>query len=101
MDSSPPDIAHKYLDDNLSLDDFLLQQSVASYRFMVSLWHVRDKTSDESALYRLLCRGFLDVDPKLDSAYPTSIRAMRHTACVADRLWTLIERERIRVQWEI
>ena len=76
-----------YLDNNLSMDDFMWQQAVSSYRFVVSKWNFQSKTPDESILYRLLRRGLLDVDGKLDNAFPMSIRSMRYMARVADCLY--------------
>ena len=89
--SSPLEVAHMYLDDNLSMDDFMWQQAVASYRFIASKWNFPSKTPDESILYRLLRCGLLDVNGKLDNTFPMSIRLMKYMACVADHLWTLLE----------
>ena len=77
------------------LDDFMWQQAGSSYRFVVSKWNIQSKTPDESILYHLLRRGLLDVDGKLDNAFPMSIRTMRYMACVANRLWTLLEQEQL------
>ena len=97
VDSGPPEIAHMYLDNNLSMDDFMWQQAVSSYHFVVSKWNFQSKTPDESILYHFLRHGLLDVNGKLDNAFPISIRTMRYTACAANHLWTLLEQERLRV----
>ena len=96
VDVGSPERAHTWFDENLSLDDLLWQQSVSSFRYLTAKWIREDKTPDERILYRLIRRGLVDIDDR-DKAFPMNTRSMRYSACVADRLWTLLERERIRV----
>ena len=52
--------------------------------------------NDERILYRLLHKGLLDIRDK-DKQFFANTRSMRFTSVVAEKLWAIVERERLRV----
>ena len=56
----------------------------------------REEEKDNTFLYYLLKRGVVDLD-QWDRPNDTSVRNLRYTAVVGDRLWGMIEGERLRV----
>jgi hypothetical protein len=54
------------------------------------------RPDEERALFHLIEDGIIDAS-ELDNPMPASTRSMRYTAVVADRLWSIIEREKKRV----
>ena len=51
---------------------------------------------NDTALYHLINVGVRDMDA-IDKPWDASTRSMRYTACLGDRLWTMITREQNRV----
>jgi hypothetical protein len=80
-----------------TLDDRLWHQALVTNRFMTERrgFGVR-RPDEERALFHLIEDGIVDAS-ELDNPMPSSTRSMRYTAVMADRLWSIIEREKKRV----
>jgi len=92
----------------LSLDDQLWHQCLATYRRHQEVeratvaraspdWVGVQQTDDDRVLLRLLDRGISD-QSAFDRPFDASTRLMRFAAVMGDRLWSLLERERLRVR---
>jgi len=92
----------------LSLDDQLWHQCLATYcrhqeveratgACASSDWAGVQQTDDDMVLLRLLDRGISD-QSAFDRPFDVSMRLMRFAAVMGDRLWSLLERERLRVR---
>jgi len=57
-------------------------------------------TAEDAILWRMICRGVIDHDDK-DKRWDSSTCAMRHSAIIGDRLWTLVDREHDRVSLSV
>ena len=53
-------------------------------------------TADDSILWRMIRQGVLDHSDS-DKRWDSATRAMRHSAIIGDRLWSLLDQERDRV----
>jgi len=92
----------------LSLDDQLWHQSLATYHCHQEVkwatgaraspdWADVQQTDNDQVLLKLLERGVTD-QSAFDRPFNASTHSMRFTAVMGDRLWLLLERERLRVR---
>ena len=83
----------------LILDDRLWQQSIGVARHFSSVRNpgARDWTHNERSLADMMYMGLLDLNSEHRSNDASS-RAMRFSSILADRLWSMIEKERSRVR---
>ena len=81
---------------SISLDDLLWTQSVNSFCYVEKKWNNADMPNDERILYRLLHKGLLDIWDKAKQFFANTW-SMRFTSVVAEKLWAIIESERLRV----
>lgn len=80
-----------------SLDDQLFQQAMVTYYSLHErLNHYEGMSPDETILRHLITRGVLDPDDQ-DRRWVTSIRSMRHSSAIGDRLLQMLLAERERV----
>ena len=82
----------------LILDDRLWQQSIGIERHFDSVRSAQawPWTHDERSLVDTIWMGIHDLGPEHRSN-DTLVRAMRYSAVLADRLWSMAEIERLRV----
>ena len=80
------------------LDDVLWSQSIGVEHYFQEVWNRQalSWTHDEQVLASLMHLGSLDSRPE-DRPMDSSVRAMRHSTALADRLWAMVEVERSRV----
>jgi len=78
-----------YLDDQL----WVLVMSTAHYldKTHCNIRKMRN-TAEDTILWRMICHGVLDHSDE-DKRWDSSTHAMRHSAIIRDRLWTLIDGE--------
>jgi hypothetical protein len=81
---------------DISLDDIIWQQAINSYRYVEQVWRQRSAPNDEFMLFQMLHVGLVDVSPR-DRPFPMATRSMRYSAILAEKLWAIAERERLRV----
>jgi hypothetical protein len=80
-----------------SLDDMIWHQAMTSFRNQAEFHHIRsNQTPNEHVLFELVTRGLHD-GTNLDNPWPSSMRSMRYTAVMVDCLWSIVEREQVRV----
>ena len=82
----------------LVMDDILWSQAIGVERHFYEYWsrQALQWTHDEQTLARLIHLGTLDGTAE-DRPMDSSVRAMRHSAALADRLWSMLETVRARV----
>ena len=81
-----------------TLDDIVWHQALVTLRRLDSDLCPKRKElpADQWVLYELLRHGV--VDPRLrDCAFDASMRAMRYSAAVTNRVWALLDKETTRV----
>jgi hypothetical protein len=83
--------------ENLSLDDMLWHQAMATYRHQ-SEWRQSQVAvgQQEDVLFYLINRGLVDASA-LDGPWHSSTRSMRYAATLTERLWSLVEYEQVKV----
>ena len=92
----------------LSLDDQLWHQSLIAYRRHQEVkwatgaraspdWAGVQQTDDDQVLLKLLGRGITN-QSAFDRLFNASTRSMRFATVMGDHLWSLLERERLRVR---
>ena len=92
----------------LSLDDQLWHQSLLTYHrhqevewatraWALSNWVGVQHTNDDQVLLKLLERSITD-QSVIDKPFDASTHSMRFVAVMGDRLWSLLEREQLRVR---
>ena len=79
----------------LASDDMMWQQALVTQRYWQEYRQPQapNFTHDERILSRLIRQGIHDVG-SYDKNWESSIRSMRHSAAMADRLWAMLEIER-------
>ena len=83
----------------LVLDDRLWQQAIGLERHLlvVRQGDAPNWSAEERALHQFLHMGTIDLQP--EHAHSNgSVRAMRYSALLADRLWSMLDEERERVR---
>ena len=80
------------------LDDIVWHQALVTLRRLDSKLRPKRKElpADQWVLYELLRHGVVDPRPR-DQAFDVSTRAMRYSAAIADRVWSLLDKETTRV----
>ena len=58
----------------------------------------KELPADQWVLYELLRYGVVDPRPR-DRAFDASTRAMRYSAAITDRVWSLLDKETTRVSF--
>ena len=93
-------VYHNEWPSGLASDDMMWQQALMTQCYWQEYRQPRapNFTHDERILSRLIRQGIHDVG-SYDKNWDSSIRSMRHSAAMADRLWAMleIERERVRI----
>ena len=56
-----------------------------------------DMPTSDWLLFHQLCLGLIDPRPHYDNPKDVATRAMRYSALLVERLWTMVDRERARV----
>ena len=81
-----------------TLDDIVWHQALVTLRRLDSELRPKRKELpvDQWVLYELLHHGVVDPQPR-DRAFDASTRAMRYSAAVTDRVWSLLDKETTRV----
>ena len=80
----------------MSLDNFIWQGGITVFQHNKVDPHSEVMPLNDQALYHLINLGGWDMDA-IDKPWDVSTCAMCFTTCVADQLWTIIEREQARV----
>jgi len=79
------------------LNDRLWVQAMSTARYMDEVRRGNLRSGpDESILWRMIRCGVLDHSEE-DKVWDSSTRAMRQSAVIGDRLWSLIEKEQEKV----
>jgi hypothetical protein len=83
--------------ENLSLDDMLWHQAMATHRHQ-SEWRQSRMVvgQQEDVLFYLINRGLIDASA-LDGPWHSSTRSMRYAAVLTERMWSLVEYEQAKV----
>jgi len=80
------------------LDDHLWVQAMSTARYMDEVRRGNLRSGpDENILWRMIRCGVLDHSED-DKVWDSSTRAMRQSAVIRDRLWSLIEKEQEKVR---
>ena len=58
----------------------------------------KDMPSSDRLLFHQLRLGLIDPRPSYDNPKDTTTRAMRYSALLVERLWTMVDREHARVR---
>ena len=80
-----------------SLDDQLWHQAMIVDRRQTLVHRDRVSTQDEKILMYLIERGVID-HSAFDQKNAAATRAMRHSAAMADRLWSMLDKEKEKVR---
>ena len=80
----------------LSLDDLVYHGSLVAFHKNQLNRRADDMPLNNTVLYHLINVGVRDMDA-INKPWDASTHSMRYTACLGDRLWTMIAREQNRV----
>ena len=69
---------------------------------IAGLWNLerrrgRDFLASDRVLFNQLRLGFIDLRPNFDPPMDAATRAMRYSAILVERMWTMVDEERSRV----
>ena len=81
-----------------TLDDIVWHQALVTLRRLDLELRQKQKElpADQRVLYELLRHGVVNPRPR-DRAFDASTRAMRYSAAITDRVWSLLDKEMTRV----
>ena len=83
---------------NLLFDDLVWHQSIVSLERLQTFRGGLRADPDDAVFWNLLMRGVLDMEPE-ERPTDASTRAVRYSAVMGDRLWAMVQGERLRVCW--
>ena len=81
---------------NLVFDDLVWHQSIVSLERLQTFRGGLRADPDDAVFWQLLMRGVLDMEPE-ERPTDASTRAVRYSAVMGDRLWAMVQGERLRV----
>ena len=81
---------------NLVFDDLVWHQSIVSLERLQTFRGGLRTDPDDAVFWSLLMRGVLDMEPE-ERLNDASTRAVRYSAVMGDRLWAMVQGERLRV----
>ena len=81
---------------NLVFDDLVWHQSIVSLECLQNFRGGLRADPDDAVFWSLLVRGVLDMEPE-ERPTNASTRAVRYSAVMGDRLWAMVQGERLRV----
>ena len=81
---------------NLVFDDLVWHQSIVSLERLQTFRGGLRADPDDAVFWQLLMRGVLDMEPE-ERPMDASTRAVRYSAVMGDRLWAMVQGERLRV----
>ena len=81
---------------NLVFDDLVWHQSIVSLERLQTFRGGLRADPDDAVFWNLLMRGVLDMEPE-ERPSDASTRAVRYSAVMGDRLWAMVQGERLRV----
>ena len=81
---------------NLGFDDLVWHQSIVSLERLQTFRGGLRADPDDAVFWNLLMRGVLDMEPE-ERPTDASTRAVRYSAVMGDRLWAMVQGERLRV----
>ena len=81
---------------NLVFDDLVWHQSIVSLERLQTFRGGLCADPDDAVFWQLLMRGVLDMEPE-ERPTDASTRAVRYSAVMGDRLWAMVQGERLRV----
>ena len=81
---------------NLVFDDLVWHQSIVSLERLQTFRGGLRADPDDAVFWQLLMRGVLDMEPE-ERPNDASTRAVRYSAVMGDRLWAMVQGERLRV----
>ena len=81
---------------NLRFDDLVWHQSMVSLRRLETHRQAHFSDPDDAIYWRLLLRGITDFDQS-ERPNDASTRAIRYSAIMNDRLWAMLQGERVSV----
>ena len=81
---------------NLVFDDLVWHQSIVSLERLQTFRGGLRADPDDAVFWSLLMRGVLDMEPE-ERPTDASTRAVRYSAVMGDRLWAMVQGERLRV----
>ena len=81
---------------NLRFDDLVWHQSMVSLRRLETHRQAHFSDPDDAIYWRMLMRGITDFD-QAERPNDASTRAIRYSAVMNDRLWAMLQGERVRV----
>ena len=93
---NPEEDFRNVLKKRLSVDDLVYHGSLVAFHKNQLDRRADNMPLNDTALYHLINVGARDMDA-VDKPWDTSTRSMCYTACLGDRLWTMITREQNRV----
>ena len=83
---------------NLVFDDLVWHQSIVSLERLQTFRGGLRADPDDAVFWNLLMRGVLDMEPE-ERPSDASTRAVCYSAVMGDRLWAMVQGERLRVCW--
>ena len=81
---------------NLHFDDLIWHQSMVSICRLETHRQAHLSDPDDAIYWRLLLQGIADLD-SVEKPNDTLTRAIRYSAVMSDRLWAMVQGERVRV----
>ena len=82
---------------NLHFDNLIWHQSMVSIQHLETHRQAHLSDPDDAIYWRLLLRGIADLDV-VERPNDASTRAIWYSAVMSDRLWAMVQGERVRVR---